>query len=126
MSKLPITANDVAAEVWYPGTDREIHGRALCDVGGKARIGVGLLELPPGSDTGPAHYHTLEEEHLFVIEGRATLHLGPQTHPLQAGSYVCFPAGQPLCHYIRNDSDAVLRYLMIGERIEADVVVYQR
>lgn len=35
--KRPVKALELPAEVWYAGTDREIRGRALCDVGGKAR-----------------------------------------------------------------------------------------
>ena len=51
--KRPLRAADVPAEVWYVGTDREIRGRALSDVGGTAKVGVGMMELPPGSDTKP-------------------------------------------------------------------------
>ena len=123
-SKSPIQAADVAVRVWYAGTDREVHTRALCDVGGRSKVGVGLLALPPGSHTKPAHYHTMEEEHLYVLEGAATLHLGTETHRLMAGSYVCFPAGQPLPHYLHNDSSLVFRYLMVGERLDEDTVIY--
>lgn len=122
--KRPIHASDVEAQTWYAGTDREIHGRALSDMGGKAKVGVGLLELPPGCDTKPAHYHTREEEHLYALEGRATLHLGDERHTLTSGSYVCFPAGSSLHHYIENDGASVFRYLMIGERLRDDQVVY--
>ncbi len=121
--KHPIHENDVDLTVWYAGTSQEIRGRALCDVGGVSRIGVGILELPPGSDTRPAHYHTREEEHLYALEGTATLHLGGSTHCLVKGSYVCFPAGQALPHYIENQGSSVFRYLMIGERIGDDEVV---
>ena len=122
--KRPIHEDDVEAQTWYAGTDREICGRALCDVGGRAKVGVGLLELPPGSNTRPGHYHTQEEEHLYALEGRATLHLGEDRHVLVKGSYVCFPAGQALHHYLENDGPSVFRYLMIGERIEGDSVCH--
>jgi uncharacterized cupin superfamily protein len=114
----------VDPRVWYAGTNREIRGRALCDVGGVSQVGVGVLELPPGSNTKPAHYHTREEEHLYVLEGRATLHLGAASYRLIAGSYVCFPAGQALTHYIDNDGAEVFRYLMIGQRVSDDQVIY--
>jgi uncharacterized cupin superfamily protein len=93
-------------------------------VGGIARIGVGLMELPPGCNTKPAHYHTLEEEHLYVIEGTATLYLGDQSFELSPGSYVCFPAGDPNAHYLSNEDKVGFRYLMIGERNENDQVVH--
>jgi uncharacterized cupin superfamily protein len=123
-SKRPLLASQVEAQTWYAGTDREIRGRALCDVGGRARIGVGLLELPAGSNTGPAHWHSLEEEHLYAISGHATLCLGAERYPLQPGSYVCFPAGQTLAHHLENNGTEPFVYLMIGERIPGDQVTY--
>lgn len=51
--KLPLHVSEIPGDTWYAGTDREIRGRALCDVGGRAKVGVGYLELPPGSHTGP-------------------------------------------------------------------------
>ncbi len=122
--KRPIREADLDWTVWYAGTPREIRGKALSDVGGAARVGVGLLELPPGCDTSPAHYHTREEEHLFVLSGRVTLHLGGERFELGPGSYVCFPAGQPACHRLENASAEPARYVMIGERIADDRVVY--
>ena len=122
--KRPLQASDVAAQTWYPGTDREIHGRALGDVGGHARVGVGLMELPPGSNTRPAHWHSHEEEHLYAISGAAVLHLGDEQHQLLAGSYVCFPAGQPVPHHLENAGAQPFVYLIIGERIAEDVVTY--
>lgn len=122
--KRPLQAADVPAEVWYAGTDREIRGRALCDVGGHARVGVGLMELPPGSNTRPGHWHSHEEEHLFALAGSAVLSLGTERHRLRAGSYVCFPANQPVAHHLENDGTEPFVYLMVGERIPDDVVTY--
>ena len=121
--KRPIRESEVESQDWYLGTKQEIRGRALSDVGGLAKLGVGTLELPAGCNTKPAHYHTLEEEHLYVLEGTATLYLGDSTYSLLPGTYVCFPAGQTLPHYIDNHSGDVLRYLMIGERIDDDEVI---
>jgi uncharacterized cupin superfamily protein len=123
-AKAPIHDTDVENRAWYPGTDREIHGRALSDVGGMAKVGFGILELSPGCNTLPAHYHTLEEDHLYVLEGNGTLHLGDRTYPLTTGSYVNFPAGQGAPHFVSNESKEPLRYIMVGERIHNDKVIY--
>ena len=123
--KQPVHVSAVPVQTWYAGTDREIHGRALSDAGGDAKVGVGLLELPPGSNTRPGHYHTLEDEHLYVLEGQVTLHLGDERHELGPGTYVHFPAGQAAPHWLLNQSGATVRYLMIGERIAEDEVVYE-
>jgi uncharacterized cupin superfamily protein len=122
--KRPIHESAVSWQTWYTGTDREIRGKALCDVGGTARVGVGLLELPPGSHTRPGHHHSHEEEHLYALAGEANLHLGAQTFVLVAGSYVCFPAGQAVAHHLHNTGTQPFRYLMIGERIAEDEVTY--
>lgn len=122
--KKPVLESDVEQTAWYLETDREIFGRALSDVGGPSKIGFGILELSPGCDTRPAHYHTLEEEHLYVLAGVGILHLGAETFPLSKGSYVNFPAGQAIPHFVSNPTDAPLRYIMVGERLEDDEVIF--
>jgi uncharacterized cupin superfamily protein len=122
--KSPVHISEVPSEVWYEGSDREIRGKSLCDVGGPAKVGVGYVELPPGSHTKPGHWHSKEEEHLYTLSGQATLHLGAACFTLHPGSYVCFPAGQPLAHYIHNTGRETFAYLMIGERIPDDEVTY--
>lgn len=123
--KQPIVDTEVEYQIWYEGTNREIRGLALSDVGGEAKIGFGILELSPGSNTLPAHYHTLEDEHLYVLEGKGTLHLGDSTYPLVRGSYVNFPAGQKAHHYLSNEAEGVLKYIIVGERIQEDHVYYR-
>lgn len=123
--KRPIREAALQWHVDYAGTPREIRSKALCDVGGPAKVGVGLLELPPGSDTTPAHYHSLEEEHLYVLGGRLVLHLGEHEYVMEPGSYVCFPAGQRLPHHLRNPYREPAQYLMVGERISADRVFHR-
>jgi uncharacterized cupin superfamily protein len=122
--KRPVRVDDLPWQTWYAGTPREIRGKALCDVEGSAKVGVGILELPPGSDTRPAHWHTREEEHLYALSGRATLHLGSETFDLEPGSYIRFPAGQALAHHLSNPGSEPFCYLMIGERLADDEVVY--
>jgi uncharacterized cupin superfamily protein len=112
--KSPVHICEVKSEVWYEGTEREIRGKALCDIGGTAKVGVGYVELPPGSHTKPGHWRSKEEEHLYVLSGLATLHLGGACFTLRPGSYVCFPAGQPVAHYIHNTGHETFIYLMIA------------
>jgi uncharacterized cupin superfamily protein len=108
--KMPIHVSDITANVWYAGTDRKIRGRALCDVGGRAKVGVGYLELPPGSHTKPGHWHSQEEEHLYALSGEAILHLGADTFTLRPGTYVCFPAGEPVPHHLDNTGRETFAY----------------
>ena len=122
--KRPVHESEIAAQVWYQGTKREISGKALCDAVSKSKVGFGLMELPSGCNTKPGHWHSKEEEHLFVLSGAATLHLGSEVFFLREGSYVCFPAGQQLAHYLDNTGSEPFRYIIVGERIEDDLVTY--
>jgi hypothetical protein len=49
--KRPVHISEVTSKVWYEGTDREIRGMALCDIGDAAKVRVGYVELPSGSHT---------------------------------------------------------------------------
>ena len=98
--------------------------RQLGEFGGGSHVGVCMETLEPGKQACPAHYHMLEEEHLLVMDGNVTLRLGERRFELQPGSYVCFPAGQKQGHTLINNSAAVCRYLIIGERNPHDVIVY--
>ena len=126
MVKRPVHESDVPWQTWYAGTHTEIRGRALSDVGRIAKIGFGLLELPPGSSTEPGHWHSREEEHVYALSGSATLHLGDESLALRAGSYVCFPAGQAVPHHLHNDGSVTFRYIIVGERLADDVVTYRK
>ena len=83
-----------------------------------------MEELAPGKQSAPLHWHSLEEEHMWFLEGRATLRLGDERYDVKAGDYVCFPAGQRAGHALVNDSDAPCRFLIIGERNQNDVCIY--
>ena len=70
----------------------------------------------PGKHSAPAHYHTLEEEHVYILEGALTVRIGADTFEMKAGDYVCFPAGQKAEHCLINNSGAACRYVIMGER----------
>lgn len=120
----PFSVEDVPWEDWAQGERFASRVRKLGNFGGGSHVGVVMEELPPGKRTCPAHYHMLEEEHVFMLEGRATLRLGEKTYELKVGDYVCFPAGQQAEHNLTNNGDAPCRFLVIGERNPNEVVVY--
>lgn len=125
--KRPIASESVPWEEWTEGPRFGSRYRHLTKaaMGGKDyRVGVSIEELPPGKQSCPAHWHVLEEEHLLVLEGRATLRLGDERIELRAGDYVCFPPRQAAGHCLVNESDAVFRFVMIGEQKRDEVCVY--
>jgi len=97
---------------------------SLAMLGDGYRVGVAIEELAPGRRTAPAHYHILEEEHLYILEGSLTARLGASSFPMRTGDYICFPAGQTIGHTLINDGDRPCRYVIIGENNPNEIVVY--
>ena len=87
-------------------------------------VGCSLYELPAGDRSWPYHYHTGNEEALFVLDGEGVLRLDGERVPLEAGDYVALPADERGAHRVVNDSEGTLRYLMISTMTEPDVTVY--
>ena len=87
-------------------------------------LGVRVEELPPGSNSSYHHYHTAEEEHVLVLEGRATLHIGADVVEVSKGDHVLFTAGEEVAHHIENTSTEPFTYLVFGERKKDDVAIY--
>jgi uncharacterized cupin superfamily protein len=98
--------------------------QVLSEFGGGSQITVAMEILPPGRQANQLHYHLLEEEHVLVLEGSMTVQLGERRHVVEAGHYVCFPAGQKVGHALINHTDAPCRYLVLGNPHKHDVAVF--
>lgn len=97
--------------------------RLLSDPAGLTQFGAFLEELPPGSNSGHRHWHEAEDEMVYLLQGQAILVEDSET-PVGPGDTLCWPAGHPTGHRIDNRSDGPVRYLVIGTRLQRDVVHY--
>lgn len=122
----PIASHDVPWSEWsdVPNFAVRYKHLSLAALGETYHVGVALEELAPGKQSAPFHYHFAEEEHVYLLEGTLTVRLGPDTHEMKPGGYVCFPAGQRAGHCLINNSAALCRYVIVGERISNEVAVY--
>ncbi|GGF16096.1 hypothetical protein GCM10011611_22320 [Aliidongia dinghuensis] len=120
----PFSIESVPWEEWSKGARFGSRVRRIGKFGGASHVGVLIEELLPGKQSCPLHYHAEEEEQMMILAGEATLRLGDERYKVKAGDYVVFPAGQKLGHCLINESDAVCRFLMIGESKPNDVCVY--
>ncbi|WP_339104464.1 cupin domain-containing protein [Haloterrigena salinisoli] len=87
-------------------------------------LGCSLYELPPGMRSWPYHYHTANEEALYVLAGEGLLVAADGEERLTAGDYAAFPANEDGGHRIVNDGDDPLRYLLVSTMNEPDITVY--
>src|ERR1700680_3519008 len=67
--------------------------RPLGDALGLTRIGVNLTTLSPGKESSMCHWHTHEDEFVYVLEGEVVLRCGPREQLLHAGMCAGFAAG---------------------------------
>ena len=90
--------------------------RALGDPCGLTQFGVNLVELPPGCWSAQRHWHTHEDEFVYVLEGELTLVTDAGEQVLRAGMAAGFPAGTPDGHHLINRADRPATYLEVGSR----------
>ena len=91
---------------------------------GLKNYGVNLVDLEPGGWSSQRHWHTHEDEFVYVVSGELTLVTDDGEQVLTPGMVVGFPAGKSNGHHLVNKSDAVASFLEIGDRIAEDEVYY--
>jgi uncharacterized cupin superfamily protein len=87
-------------------------------------LGMSVFELPPGEKSFPYHVHHANEELLVVLAGTPTLRTPEAERVLSPGDAVVFRRGPDGAHQVRNDSDAVVRYVMVSTLVAPDVAEY--
>jgi len=98
--------------------------RRLGDACGLTKFGVNLVTLGPGGQSALRHWHTLEDEFVYVLSGEVVLVTSEREQVLRAGTGAGYPAGKKDAHHFVNRSDAPATYLEIGNRIEGDNAFY--
>src|SRR5689334_20499611 len=98
--------------------------RALGEALGLTKIGVNLTTLPPGKESSMRHWHTDEDELVYVIEGELILRTDHGEQRLTTGMCCGFKAGSKDGHQLVNRSDKPARYLEISNRDDKDMPSY--
>jgi uncharacterized cupin superfamily protein len=95
--------------------------RRLGDAGGLRDFGVNLMTLPPGGWSSQRHWHSHEDEFVYVLEGELTLVEDDGETLLRAGDCAAFPKGTGNGHHLQNRSSATAVYLEVGSRDPDDL-----
>ena len=98
--------------------------RALGDAFGLRTVGVNLTVLPPGKESAMRHWHTREDELVYVLEGEVVLRTDHGEEVLTPGMVVGFAAGDGNGHQLVNRSPHPATYLEISNRDAEDVAEY--
>jgi uncharacterized cupin superfamily protein len=98
--------------------------RALGAPLGLTKLGVNLTTLPPGKESSMRHWHTHEDEFVFVVEGEVVLVTDGGEQVLVTGACAGFRAGDVNGHQLVNRSNRPARYLEISNRDPKDNAEY--
>jgi uncharacterized cupin superfamily protein len=98
--------------------------RRLGDALGLTRIGINQTTLAPGKESSMRHWHTHEDEFVYVLEGQVVLRTGAGEQLLTAGMCAGFPAGVEDGHQLINRSDRPVVYLEMSNRDPEDTAHY--
>lgn len=98
--------------------------KQLGNAAGLTQFGVNLLRLPPGSWSSQRHWHSAEDEFVFILEGEVVLVTSGAEEVLRAGECAGFKANEPDGHHLQNRSLRGAVVLEVGSRSNADATVY--
>lgn len=98
--------------------------RALGDAFGLKNFGVNLTRLPPGCASAQRHWHSKQDELVYVVEGELTLVTDAGEQVLTPGMAAGFPAGRTDGHMLVNRTERDALYLEVGDRSPGDEVDY--
>lgn len=106
---------------WTPAAGVGSVVRQLGDAVGLTHMGVNHRTVQPGMAGTNRHFHTVEEEWVYVLSGRGTVRLGAHRIAVHTGSFIGFPPG-PRPHHFLAEGDAPLLLLEGGEHRPAEEV----
>ena len=98
--------------------------QALGDALGLRNFGVNLVRLSPGALSSMRHWHSRQDEFVYVLEGELALVTDAGEQTLAPGMAAGFAAGSGDGHHLVNRSDRDAIYLEVGDRSPGDDVVY--
>jgi uncharacterized cupin superfamily protein len=98
--------------------------RPLGDAFGLTKIGVNLSTLFPGKESSMRHFHSSDDEFIYMLEGEVVLITDDGEQTLRPGMCVGFAGGTGNAHQLVNRSDRAARYLELSNRDSVDSAEY--
>ena len=96
----------------------------LGDAFGIRNFGVNLTTLPPGCASALRHWHSHEDEFIYLVSGELVLMTNAGEQRLTPGMCAGFAAGHADGHCLVNRSTRDAVYLEVGDRRPDDAVTY--
>ena len=120
MPKIDRSTIDVRTGSAYPAPFNEPclarRSERLSDAGGLTQFGVHRVVLSPGAWSSQRHWHTNEDELVYILEGRPVLVDDQGDTQLEPGDVTTHAAGEPNGHHMINRTEQDVVYLIVGLR----------
>lgn len=118
MPKIDLSAVPKRKGTEYPAEFRAVSAdrlrQRLGEAGGLTALGVNLTRLPPGNWSSQRHWHSHEDEFVYIVSGEITLIEDREETLMRAGDCASFPKGNGNGHHMINRSHQDAVYLEIG------------
>ncbi len=124
MPKIDVSKVTVSHGSTYPepfaGPCKERHTQRLALGAGLTQFGANLVTLKPGAWSSQRHWHTHEDEFVYVVSGELTLVEDDGETQLHAGDSAAWRAGVKNGHHLQNRTSHDAVFLAVGTRDNAD------
>jgi uncharacterized cupin superfamily protein len=103
---------------------RQHSSQRLARHGGLTQFGVNLTVIEPGGWSSQRHWHSHDDEFIWIVEGELTLVTDSGEQVLRAGDCAAFQCGVEDGHHLINKSSRPALVLEIGNSDPQDRCVY--
>jgi uncharacterized cupin superfamily protein len=128
MPKIDLCKLPVETGTNYPHEFKDVvagrERRRLGNAAGLDQFGVNLTRLKPGSASALRHWHVVEDEFVYILEGEVVLVEDGGETVLRSGDAAGFKANSGNGHHLINRSDCDAVYLEVGTRAWAERAHY--
>jgi uncharacterized cupin superfamily protein len=92
----------------------------LAEAAGLTELGVNLVTLEPGVWSSQRHWHTHEDEFVWMVDGELVMVTDEGEEIMRAGDCVGFKAGDRNGHHLQNRSQQSARFIVVSNRRPED------
>ncbi len=126
--KIDLSTVPVESGSTYPAEfQTAVAGRSRQRIGkaaGLKNFGVNLTTLQPGSQSALRHWHSAQDEFVYIVQGELVMITDDGEQQLNPGDMACFPAAKANGHHLVNRSHAPATYLEVGDKSTPDRAEY--
>ncbi len=109
---------------WSHGSNFGGSEKEIGSVFGAKNIGFHLEVLNPKAFSCPYHFHELEEELVYVIEGEAIVRKNNEYRKVKAGDLIYYETGPKSAHHIYNHTDKAFKFLALSTKFPQEKCFY--